>query len=85
MLKVAYGYRDGMRVGSVSSFIDRTEYTYDNWGNIASKKSYITNMHSGVTTPTITQYADYNSAGLPGQKLIQMGKLQTINIIMHFN
>lgn len=75
LLKVAYGYRDGMRVGSVSSFIDRTEYTYDNWGNIASKKSYITNMHSGVTTPTITQYADYNSAGLPGQKTDPDGKV----------
>jgi RHS repeat-associated protein len=74
LLKVAYGERDGQQVGTVSTFPDKTEYTYDAWGNIATTKSFISNMHSGVTTTRLTQYFDYNSAGLPARKTDPDGK-----------
>ena len=74
LLRVAYGLRDGQQVGSIAQFLDKIEYTYDAWGNVATTKSFVSNMHSGTTTERITQYFDYNSAGLPDRKTDPDGK-----------
>ena len=74
MIKVAYRMRDGEQVGQISTFPDKTEYTYDDWGNLATSKSFVSNMHSGSTTARVSTYFDYNSAGLPAGKTDPDGK-----------
>lgn len=74
MIKVAYRMRDGQQVGQISTFPDKTEYTYDDWGNLATSKSFVSNMHSGSTTERVSTYFDYNSAGLPAGKTDPDGK-----------